>query len=202
MALLLFACQIAAASFCCHAQENSPGAIIWKKDRRLSITDFTRVADSASGDKISKGNLAITRTGVTYSLKKLPGHANRIEIKVFATMHPQHSFLKASALRLPESDIRYLLNHEQGHVDISEIYAREGARLLLNTSISSNYQQQVYALMQALFKQAGAWQALYDEKTRNGRDADQQKLWDQQIGDRLKSLEAYQNKTIHKQVQK
>lgn len=181
-------------------QQNFAGGKTWSLGQSLQVSDFTLLADSVSGKKISKGNLAITRTGVAYAIKKTRSNNKQVEISIVATMHPKNSFLKESVLQLREEAIAYLLHHEQGHFDISEIYAREGAKLLRTTRLFKDYRQQVYSLMQSLFKQAEAWQTLYDEETRNGQDANQQRNWNEKIKDRLKSLEAYQTKKFVRRI--
>lgn len=111
-------------------------------------------------------------------------------------MHKTNSFIRASVLDAPASSINYLLNHEQKHFDISEIYAREAVKLLITKRFSKNHVKEIGALMQGLFKQSEAMQDLYDKETSNGSNAAIQKEWDSRIQIHLNSLENYKRKVL------
>ena len=175
------------------SQKVERGIIYWNEQQHLLIDDFTIVADSSS--KIKGNNLAITRTGITYSITSKP-QTKTFDIKIYATMHKTNSFIRASVLDAPASSINYLLNHEQKHFDISEIYAREAVKLLITKRFSKNHVKEIGALMQGLFKQSEAMQDLYDKETSNGSNAAIQKEWDSRIQIHLNSLENYKRKVL------
>lgn len=179
------------------AQKAIPSTIYWKKERALTTDDFVVISDSSSG--IIRDNLAVTRTGITYSLTSIP-KTNSFKLSMFATMHPRASYIKKRVLYAPPGSVRYLMNHEQKHFDISEIYAREAIKAVSTARFTKNYATEINVLMQRIFRQSEAYQDLYDKETRNGVNAVIQKQWDDKITERLAALEVFTNKTITKRL--
>lgn len=179
--------------------KDAEGIIIWAENRKLSLNDFIVVADSTK--LLSPQTAALTRTGITYSLSASKGKKNaNVQMKVYATVHTANTYIKKSRLQMQPQRVAYLLNHEQKHFDISEIYAREATRDLLQKKATKNYRKEFAHIMQMKFKQAEAWQRLYDAQTDNGRDTTQQQEWDEKIAARLKNLTRYKNKMVEKVV--
>ena len=86
---------------------------------------------------------------------------------------------------------KYLLNHERGHFDISEIYARKIRKFLkinLRKEISDiNIRKGIGALE----KQEVAYQKLYDAETNYSIDSEKQIQWLSTIQNQLKQLDDY-----------
>lgn len=159
----------------------------------LTADDFTIIPDNST--RIKNDNLAITRTGITYSLTARPG-AKTFEIKIYATMHKPDSYIKEWVLQAPQGSINYLLNHEQKHFDISEIFAREAVKAIRGKRFTKNYAKEINTIMQNLFKRSEAMHDAYDKETGHGTNAVVQREWNDKIENGLKALEAYKNKTI------
>ena len=176
------------------------GAIInWTESRKLTLKDFKVVDDSSS--VLRKDVAAITRTGVTYSLNASRGKkVADITMRVYATVHTANTYIKKSRLQIKPERIAYLLNHEQKHFDISEIYAREAARELTLAKATKNYRKEFSDIVKARFKEAEDFQKLYDKETDNGRNAEKQTEWDTLISEKLRSLEKYRKKIVHKRI--
>lgn len=175
------------------SQIGNPGVILWNPARVVSISDFIVVPDSST--RITGDHMAITRTGITYSLTAKPASKN-FEITIYATMHKPNSFIRERVLDAPKGSINYLMNHEQKHFDISEIYAREAVKAIRGKRFTKNYTKEINAMMQALFKQSEVLHDLYDTETGNGTNAAAQSEWNNRIQNRLSLLAAYKNKTI------
>lgn len=116
-------------------------------------------------------------------------------------MHRANSFIKERALDAPVSAIEYLMNHEEKHFDISEIFAREAVRALRTGRFTRNHAKEIGILMRRIFAQSEAMQALYDKETSNGSNALAQQEWNVKIAERLKSLGTYKNKSLEKRFQ-
>lgn len=142
--------------------------------------------------------MAVTRSGITYAIAELK--ANTFEIKLYTTMHPSNSYIRESVLKQSQTNIDYLLKHEQNHFDISEIYAREAARLLVETSFSKNFIVEIRKLMQGVFERSEAFQDEYDAATRNGRDKEAQLQWNNNIANKLIETAPYRRTTIIKSI--
>lgn len=171
--------------------------IEWSAARPLELSDFTVITDQSA--KIADSNLAVTRTGITYTINQKSG-ANTFEIRLFATMHRNNSFIRQRVLDAPGGSIDYLLSHEQRHFDISEIFAREAVKRITAKRFTKNYAKEVNTIMRSLFRESESLQNLYDRETRNGRDAVAQKLWDEKIDHQLRGLDMYKKKVLQKKI--
>lgn len=170
--------------------------LFWSSGRQLQLKDFKVVSDSAR--HVASNVAALTRTGIIYYLTtdKIGNRPVSIRINIEATVHRSHTFVKKSVLKMPPDRLRLLLNHEQKHFDISEIYAREAMQELLNVKLTKNYKEEIRKLVQEKFKAAEAFQHLYDAETRNGEDFEAQQEWDNKIAGRLKELEQFKRKIV------
>lgn len=115
-------------------------------------------------------------------------------------MHKPNSFIRERVLDAPVGSINYLMNHEQKHFDISEIYAREAVKAIRGKRFTKNYTREINDLMKGLFKQSEDLHDLYDNETGNGTNASAQSEWNNRIQRRLNGLDAYKNKTIAMRV--
>ena len=170
--------------------------IEWRAGRKLQLKDYKVISDSST--QLALPVAALTRTGIVYYLStdKVGSKALRVRITIQANVHRSHSFLRKRALKMPVERQQRLLNHEQKHFDISEIFAREAARELRMLKLSGKFSQEIRSFVTAKFKAAEAYQHRYDAETRNGEDFEAQQKWDERIAHRLQQLEAYKNKVV------
>lgn len=174
---------------------------MWTEKRPLTLLDFKVVSDHT---KAVKPNVAaLTRTGITYSLSSEKNSKNtaNITIMVYATVHKPNTFIKQKVLRLPLKRRQQLLNHEQIHFDISEVFARRITQSLQTLPLTRNYQKEIGEFVKGMFKQAENYQYLYDEETANGENDKGQNKWNEKIEKELRDLENYKNKRVKRKVQ-
>lgn len=171
-------------------------AIEWSSGRVLQVSDFRVIKKGHPVPESLGDNQAVTRTGFLYTLTQINSgkEKGRNRIKVQALMYPQYSYIRAAVLKAGPSPIAYLMNHEQKHFDISEIYAREAARFLQIHRFSKNYASVIANEMKRLFKEAAALQKRYDDETNNGRNRTKQQVWNQYVDEKLKELSVYSRK--------
>ncbi len=101
----------------------------------------------------------------------------------------------------PDAKTDLLLRHEQGHFDITEIFARKKAKQLVGESESATagggtpaendkealekttekIEQKVMEICVAIFEEENDMQEAYDKQTKHGTDDNQQKKWDGKI---------------------
>ncbi|PHN06290.1 DUF922 domain-containing protein [Flavilitoribacter nigricans] len=154
--------------------------IVWSGDRRLSWEDFKGIP---SGRQITGA--------VTYStIKATPSVAgyfnNRIEVDVKAIFRCDRSWAKDKA---KESD--YLLNHEQRHFDIAEVYARKIRTALQDHHITPrNYPRIKAQVIEPLFREYVNFDKSYDKTTVHGLSSDLQEEWDHKIDEALGLIES------------
>lgn len=181
----------------CAQTVDAHNIIIWKDDRPLSLKDFK--IEKNNTPRLDSNITALTRTGITYYLStgKYPG---KVQITVIATVHKAHTYMKEKVLSFTTEGREWLLHHEQKHFDISEIFARRAARDLQTLKLTKNYRNEITQFVTKKFKEADAYQRLYDKETKNGEDIPAQEQWNAVIEKQLKELESYKNKVLLRNV--
>ena len=88
-----------------------------------------------------------------------------------------------------------LLNHELGHFNIDEIYARE-SRMLISKIKAKSFEKvydEIQKIAQKTLNKRFREQTKYDEETEHGTNKEKQAEWDKQIAERLRELEQYKD---------
>lgn len=85
-----------------------------------------------------------------------------------------------------------LLNHEQTHFDLTEVYARK-IRYALSTvpDPCRKSQSEMKAIVNKLLEEFKTEEKRYDSATKHGRDTDKQLLWDKNVYRMLEMLDQY-----------
>lgn len=204
MRIIELVCLLLAASVSNAQVQHTVSAIEWSPERMLKVSDFKVVQKGAPVPEKLGVNQAVTRTGFLYALTHINSgrEKGRNRLKVQALMYPGNSYIRAAVLNSGAAAITYLLNHEQKHFDISEIFAREASRFLQTHAFSNkSYGTAITNEMQRLSKEAAALQTRYDKETNNGRNPLKQQQWNAYIAKRLSSLSAYSQKEFFIDVQ-
>jgi hypothetical protein len=156
--------------------KNEP-QIIWSTSQ-LTWNDFQRrMKKSALYD-------AVTLSAISNGFSSENSHLNFI---VKALFFPKDSKKKANKLSSE------LLKHEQGHFDITEIYARK-LRQSLQATRYKNYKyigkevQKVYDQNNLEWRQ---FQNLYDKETDHSKNTDKQLKWNENIQELLIELDNF-----------
>jgi hypothetical protein len=156
--------------------------IEWSKERKLTWYDFKQETSPISA--LGYG----AETSCELELKSNNTNLfSKAKLKVTNTFFCNHSWVN---LKNTQNDI--LLEHEQLHFDLSEVYARE----LRKKIIEKNFN--IFNLMKEsdkLFKECIALnkerQSLYDKETSHGIDTLEQKKWKKNIEMELSKLQDF-----------
>lgn len=183
-----------------YAQTPSKDIIIWQENRPLTLSDYKVVSDKTKS--LRPKVAAITRTGITYSFSSEKNSTNTANITVnfYATVHKPHSVIKQKVLNLSPRRQKDLIDHEQRHFDISEIFARRATQALGHIFLKKNYASQIKDLMKKVFSEAEDYQYLYDRETANGENEAAQEIWDKKILNGLNRLKQYKSKVVKRTV--
>lgn len=152
--------------------------IYYSKNRKLTWTDFT-------ADPILTGNVgAITMSGFGYkaSLKKA-GDKGQLNIAVYCYFTKNKSWVK------PTAKTGYILQHEQGHFDISYLASQlfmQKAKELSGDAISCN--KSLPELYNSVIAQMHKMQNDYDSQTMNGREEAAQEKWNRFFAEQLLAI--------------
>jgi len=156
--------------------------IYWSKSRKLSWDDFIGIPDK------SKKFSAVTVTSFKwFTITK--GDTCRVIVSDY--------FFKKDSWKLPNANLA-ILNHEQGHFDLDEVYARLLRKyLVMNRCVffsktqRDEYKQKIHPFFSECVHMFDNIQDLYDDETQHGTDSVMQNQWNIRIANDLKSLEAY-----------
>jgi len=83
--------------------------------------------------------------------------------------------------RVAEPYVAYLLNHEQGHINIGYIIGNMLRSALNLTVYSSNYKEEIKANFNKFYAKFDKLQQQYDEETNHSQNKTAQALWDEKI---------------------
>lgn len=150
----------------------------WSEGRRLTWSDFAGQPDSH--DPLH----AITSTNIDMKAKCVAG-TFKFEVKSVFLIDESWSKNKTSAP---------LLEHEQLHFDLTEIYARKIRKELneLKNACGAD-NAQINAIVNRIFAEWKKEQDLYDQMCDHGLDKEEQQKWADLISLRLSQTVAYQS---------
>lgn len=97
----------------------------------------------------------------------------------------------------------YILKHEQGHFDITEIYARKLAKALDEYKFNpKKYQQDLNKIYGDVMKEKEEFQNEYDDNTDYSRKKGKQSEWLERIATLLADLGDYRDYTVFTSIKK
>lgn len=155
----------------------------WDSKRPLTWDDFQGNPDESSEhDAETESTLRSQWNGIV-----VEGGIKVTEVKATAFFSPDESWVKDG------KKTKELLNHEQGHFDIAQIFALK-KQLAMNTLIGQIFPNEaavkaaIIAVCDNIDAEWNAFDDLYDDETDHSKDADKQKEWDKKIKKMLKDL--------------
>ena len=154
---------------------NEEEYIDWQENRRLSWSDFEGQVNRQS----EAAALTSTYLGFQY----------RVKNNVF-TYNIACRFAKKRSWGLIKND--WILNHEQGHFDISELYARYLHEAIAEYPLDlKNLKSDLDQLYQEYMEYKEEFQNQYDEETNFSRNKEKQIEWSNKINDLLLEMEDF-----------
>ncbi len=147
----------------------------WDSTHPLSWDDFRGPVRRGAGDYIA----AETSCGIAIETS-LVGNGEAAKVYVFNTFDKQKSWVR-EGFQLPE-----VLQHEQGHWDICELYTRHmRARFDAAHITGANLQSAVSRIYDDVSNEYTARQEQYEQETQHGTVAREQQRWSRMIADEL-----------------
>lgn len=144
-----------------HIKNEDEEFIPWSAYRRLHWDDF-RSEPKKNTDAVASTS---TSLGIAYQVK------NSV-----LTYQVTCNFSKTKSWGLVKT--AYILAHEQGHFDITEIYARKLHEALQSYNFNKkNYKQEVNRVYQKIVTEKEAFQEMYDKQTDHSRNKKEQAAW-------------------------
>jgi len=138
----------------------------WSETRKLSWDDFRGAARPAA-DEFA----AVTHCGIGFKLNAaVPGATP--QVAVYNKFYANQSWVRNDA-KIPS-----ILEHEQGHFDLCEIYTRKLREQMsdvdINTPNVKNVLMTIYSAINSAYERR---QQAYEQETAHGTNINQQKKW-------------------------
>jgi hypothetical protein len=185
-----------AAPLLCGAQNGAGEVFAWESARPLTWSDFRGPIDATA----SADTVAMTAASLSwkYAYRMESGRRDctyrLTEISTQATFDPSQSWARMEH-RTPT-----VLEHEQGHFDLTEVFRRmlaaEGAELVdaphqcrpnaRQTDVEARVAALVEPLRDRIWDELQRVQTAYDDETRHGIDTAVQREWTARIAEALR----------------
>lgn len=156
-------------------EEDEAEYIPWHPEQRLTWEDF-QCEPKRGTDAVASTS---TSLGIAYQMQ-----AGQL------TYHITCNFSKAKSWGLMRTD--YILAHEQGHFDITEIFARKLNEALQNYEFNRRtFKKDINEIYQAIVRQKEEYQKMYDGESDHSRNRKAQYEWLERIQQLLDETEAF-----------
>lgn len=158
--------------------------IEWSSERKLIFSDFR--ANNQPANSISLNSAAVSYCGISFQSSSVNA-LSKAKFFVHTTFFKEKSWvIDDTSLQTPE-----LLNHEQKHFDLCEVYARKLYKSLNGGNFNAYNLDNAYDIYNSVQEEYISMQEKYDSETNHGTIADEQKRWNEWISDQLLELEKY-----------
>lgn len=152
--------------------------IHWSPNFKLQWNDFQGKPDSSSA------NAAFTFSAVSYKSYYINDTA--LHFDVFCFFDKLISWTKTNTDSI-------LIRHEQGHFNITELFARKLRKAFKNLSNEDDVRPQIKRIFEKIMTQKKAMQILYDKETQSSKNRAAQIQWDKYVLTELENLKEYEN---------
>ncbi len=154
----------------------SKDTIYWNANRKLNWEDFKGRPDKTTN------LLAMTQAGIGYEVACNNGE---LKLKIYCYFNVNKSWTK-------EIDSDDLLQHEQLHFNITELYTRMLRKKLSELSDPCGKDIKLLdKIYSNIFKACADRQDDYDRESEHSLNDEQQKIWTEKIARELKEIEKY-----------
>lgn len=175
--------------------------IFWNHDRKLVFNDFKAAAPTFARE--------VATTSANFSCYYSPGDS-MVDFYITSVFYKDLSWFKSPDIeenrmlydayffKDREDIVQYILNHEQRHFDIAELYSRIFKERVINYSFKSQtLQQDLSNLYMKTNTEYEKTQRDYDKKCGHGLFRSNQEKWNKLIDDRLSEYEKYKDARLH-----
>jgi len=151
--------------------------IEWSPAKRLTWNDYLAKPSSLS----DAAAITSTALGIEYHIRN-----NVLSYKITCRFSKTRSWGKYKT--------DYILKHEQGHFDITEIFARKLAKEIKEYKFNPRkYQDDLSKIYKKLMEEKEEFQNRYDIETDYSRNKEKQSEWLKKIDEELEEMDGYAN---------
>ena len=161
----------------CHQTEDGP-VIDWQSGLKLKYTDFKAKSKGSRGFAV-----ATTSSAFGYSITDNGGE---ISGSIYVLFYCEESWWN------PDFRLDEVLDHEQLHFDICELFGRKLYKEVLALRDGGRLNKRtIHRLHNKFEKQYANYQDLYDKETEHSTNGDEQRKWNKKIRNELEVLSEY-----------
>lgn len=162
-------------------EERDPQYIYWD-ERPVTWDDFKGRAPGNSP------YVALTYSAINFSYS---GEGSNLDLEIHTIFDPKQSWKKKNVTD-------FVLKHEQGHFDITEIYARVFRKEIQSYKFKKldSIDDEMQKVFMKNFDACGKFQDKYDKETDHSKIEKEQLRWNDQISTMLDSLKDYANPVL------
>ena len=157
--------------------------ISWNEKSKLTWEDFKAKPDAESDA------VALTASGITFGYSVKTKGEQIVDFSAIVESHFYHN----KSWYLNDKVTAYILNHEQLHFDITELYSRKFRQQLSKLKVNQNIKEQMDDIHVAINKALGETQGRYDEETNHSINEEKQKEWNAFIAKELNRLDQFKS---------
>lgn len=162
---------------------SAQGKIFWDELNALTWSHF-QVRHTAEDDHAAQSNIGIS-TSCQYSGKTA-------SITIRATFNRQNSWVRNDCLN------GYILEHEQRHFDISELFARQLRKEVSQARFTpKGFSKEYTNIYNSIISRHNDYQDMYDTQTNHSILKEEQMLWNKRIDAELAALAHYAQPTVN-----
>lgn len=159
-------------------QSNNASSIIWQVDRKLTWADF-KAKPNNIGDEA-----AMTASSIEFGYSATN---NKYQFKISCKFYPYRSW----SIKKKQND--YILQHEQLHFDITELYTRKLVKLLHENIKTKKDVAKLNSIVQNNMKEWNQTQSKYDAETKHSIIEVKQIQWNEYVASELDAYNEYTN---------
>ncbi|MGJ8666431.1 MAG: DUF922 domain-containing protein [Patiriisocius sp.] len=163
--------------------QNETEKIEWREGERLTWADFKGVPENVAGF------VASTNSGISFSYgMQSTNGVMEITYDINTYFYPEASWYKI------ESANNHILSHEQGHFDISELFARKLRRQFEALDKDETFKEKARKIYRENEKIRVAFQNEFDKETDHSKNISEEKKWEAYIAEQLKEYNDWRKK--------
>jgi len=156
----------------------------------LTFDNFRVIQPARKKQALSVGAVTSSQPGVEVSVSNID--LQRV-LKISMTNRFSYNKSWVSADAIQDSG---LLQHEQGHFDLNEIYTRKTFQQLRQIKFTNHFQAEIAQVMTIMNQELSKVQQIYERQTLHGLLHANQAKWNQSIQENLAALPAYEGQYI------
>ena len=160
----------------------SKADILWSAETKLAWTDF-RGSPSPTVDQTAQSSIKFG-----FYVKPVRGEKGKFMVSFYTLFERYKSWYKRNV----KND--YVLQHEQIHFDIAEVFARKARREIMNSKKVNK--ATVNKIMKGILLEYARYTDLFDAETSYGYKHEAQAQWAERIKKELDELEEYKEHTF------